>query len=185
MEKVNILVSTEKYCRQFSSQTFSIRNLITQIRRYNPTAQVLGLWFGDFQPHFASNEEWKKLPSSWRIPDSISIPNNDKKEDLLENHTYREAVNLAYARCLNNGQYPKLHPFKNVHRSGNLPAELAQYENAHYPLFITDDQNPYETKEDILLHFDGYRIERKVNGYDIEGYLIDNKRYNSQEDDRA
>ena len=185
MEAINILVRSGQYCRQFTTKTFSIRNLVTQIRRYNPAVEILCLWYGDLKPYFLSNEEWKKFPSQWRVPNAIYIPTDNNKEHLLENYDYRTAVNLAYARCLNVGTYPKLHPFKNVKRDGNLPAELSKYENVHYPLFITDEQNPYTTKEDILLHLDGYRIERKVNGYDIEGYLIENKRYNSQEDDRA
>lgn len=182
MEAINILVRSGQYCRQFTTKTFSIRNLVTQIRRYNPAVEILCLWYGDLKPYFLSNEEWKKFPSQWRVPNAIYIPTDNNKEHLLENYDYRTAVNLAYARCLNVGTYPKLHPFKNVKRDGNLPSELAQYENVHYPLFITDEQNPYTTKEDILLYLDGYRVERKVNGYDIEGYLIENKRYKSQED---
>lgn len=182
MEAINILVKSGNHCRQFTTKTFSIRNLITQLRRYNPSADVLCMWYGDSKPFFLSNEEWKKFPIQWRVPNSIYIPSDNDKVSLLENYDYRTAVNLAYARCLNVGTYPKLHPFKNVTLEGELPQELAQYEDAHYPLFITDEQNPYDAKEDILLHFDGYRVEKKVNGYDIEGYLIENKRYNSMED---
>jgi len=187
MTKINILVRSGQYCRVFSSQTFSIRNLITQLRRYNPNADVLCIWYGEGTLYFASNDEWKKLPlHSWRVPDAIYIPTDNDKVSLLENYDYRTAVNLSYARCMNIGKYPKLHPFKGVKIGGHLPSELSKYEDAHYPLFVADNENPYANKEDILLHLDGYRIEKKVNGYDIAGYLIENNRYSSIEDgDRA
>lgn len=186
MQPINILVRSGQYCRQFTTKTFSIRNIITQIRRYNNNAQVVAIWYGDKEPFMTeglfSNEEWREIPSSIHFDDNMSKSIPTTKEGLLKEYDYRTAVNMSYVIDCNNGTYPRLHPFKGVNRKGQLPKELAAYKNSHYPLFIADADNPYTNKEDVLLHLDGYRIERKVNGYDIQGYLIENNRYDTNED---
>lgn len=182
MKPISILVRSGDYCRKFTTKTFSIRNLITQLRRYNAHAQVVLIWYGDKEPFMTdgvfSNEEWKRIPENIQFDDRMSKSIPATKEGLLKAYDYRTAVNMSYVMDCNSGQYPKLHPFKGIKLDGELPEELQQYEDAHYPLFMADNDNPYVNKEDILLHMDGYRVDRKVNGYDIQGYLIENNRYN-------
>lgn len=183
MENVNILVKSGVYGRQFTAKTFSIRNLITQIRRYNPDCSVLTMWYGDFKPDYISNERWRVLPEHFRIPNEINVTKMKEKEKYLENYDFRTATNLWYAKCCNCGDYPTIHPFKNVKRKGVLPSELQQYSESHYPLFVADDVNPYTVKDDILLHLDGYRIQKQIQGYDIAGYLIENNRYSTNKNE--
>lgn len=184
MQQFNILVRSGDFCRKFTTKTFSVRNLITQLIRYNPFAQVVCVWYGTNEPLIIkgvfSNDEWIKIPEDMYFVNHLpSIP--EDKEGLLNQYDYRTAVNMSYVIDGNRGEYPKLHPFKGVRLSGQLPEELKQYEDAHYPLFVSDKDNPYVNKEDILLHLDGYRVEKMVNGYDVEGYIIENNRYSTNQ----
>lgn len=185
MEQINILVQSGEYCRLFTSKTsFSIRNIITQLRRYNPIAKVIAVWYGDETPEYANNQIWTILPYNYQQPYFNRIDTSEEKPEYLQKYAYRSAVNMWYCQCLNNGKYPGLHPFSGVKRNGVLPPLLSKFSEEHYPLFVQDKDNPFIAKEDILSHLDGYRVERMINGYEVAGYVIDNNRYSTNGNDR-
>lgn len=185
MQQINILVQSGEYCRLFKSKTFSVRNIIAQLARYNPIAVVLTIWYGTEEPEYANNQEWTLLPDNFQRPYFIQIDSSNEKSIYLQKYAYRSAVNMWYCQCLNNGIYAGLHPFSGVKRDGVLPPELSKFNEEHYPLFIQDKDNPYIAKEDVLSHLDGYRFEKKINGYDVQGYVIENNRYSTKWNDRA
>lgn len=188
MKQINIYTkSCDKY-RIFSTKQFSIHDLSVQLQRYNPYIQVIALWLSEEQPELnANNETWKILSLEELDSDLEQISGSGEKIDilytknlteLLENFNYRTALTMYYVNCLFYGIYPKKNPFYGVKMNGELPEDVAaRLDIKRFPAFVRNEDNPFFYFSDILLYFDGRKIERMYRGEEVKGYIIEACRY--------
>jgi hypothetical protein len=104
----------------------------------------------------------------------LDVPEGeDIKSYLLENFQYRKALNLWYIYAAKNKIYPSKQPFTGVQVTAVPDWIINDIGICEHPTFISDENNPYISKEDILKWYDGRRYDRMINGYKAEGYLLE------------
>jgi len=182
--KISVLVRSGEYYRVFQTQCFTIRPITNLFFRFNPTYEVRAVKDGEFPSHFpVDNQEWRQLPTDKiaemsRILEGedlyrLDVPEGeDIKSYLLENFQYRKALNLWYIYAAKEGIYPSKQPFYGVEVKAVPEWILNDIGMCEHPTFISDENNPYINKEDVLKWYDGRRYDKYVNGYKASGYLL-------------
>ena len=188
MKQINIYTkSCDKY-RIFSTKQFSIHDLSVQLQRYNPYIQVIALWLSDEQTDLhANNETWKSLSMEELDADMQQIDGSGDRieiiytkdlQEFLKTYNYRVALTVYYVNCLFYGDYPKKNPFYGVKINEWLPEDIALRLNVkRLPAFVKNEENPFFYFSDILLYFNGRKIERMYCGEEVRGYLLESCRY--------
>lgn len=183
-EAVSALVRSGDKWRVFiTSASFTIRPLVVYLQRYNPDFEIVAVKYGYFPSGIpACNTQWTKLSNSEALSMTERIAIDDVfkkplditnlKPYLLENYPYRKAINLWYWFVAEHAIYPGKNPFKGV-KVSNVPEWLRkQVGNCEFLTFLSDEDNPYIEKADILKWYDGRPIERMYNGQKVKGYIL-------------
>lgn len=194
-KKISVLVRSGEYYRVFQTQCFSIRPITNLFFRFNPTYEVRAVKDGEFPSHFpVDNQEWRQLPKDKiaemsRILEGeklydLTVPEvEDIKSYLLENFQYRKALNLWYIYAAENKIYPSKQPFYGVQVKEVPEWVIKEIGMCEHPTFISDENNPYIFKEDILKWYDGRRYDKMINGYMASGYLLEKIRKETSKTD--
>lgn len=182
---ISVLVESGEKYRVFTTESFSIRPITNHLQRYNPDFKIVMARYGFFPAEIkANNSGWITLTESERANaenmcsnDLIALKGNygqeKEREWLLESLPYRTALTTWYMYAAQHGIYPQKNPFSGVQVS-YVPEEIVKIiGTCEHPTFVADKDNPLERKEDILKWYDGKRIEKYVNGYKAEGYLLE------------
>ena len=150
--------------RVFVTRSFTIRTLIVSLQRYAGKYDIISVSYGNY---YGPSEWSDKLDY---IPTELEIDNTESKQELLENHDYRDALNLYYMQCAKNGIYPSKSPFRGI--KTRLPEDAYVYGDIKHPLFIPDNQSPYHYESNILSFYEGRYISKMLNGEEVSGYLL-------------
>lgn len=192
MKHVNIYLQSNRKYRIFSTAQFTIRDLIVQISRYNPSVEAIAIWYSESPLELnANNEKWKSLSEEELLADveqinesgnRIELLHSNDKSSYLKRYDYRTALNVYFVYCLETGTYPIKNPFDGVKISGKMPRNISsRIAINHFPAFLKDDENPFYYFSDILLYYDGRRVERTWRGEPIKGYLLTCSRFDNNE----
>lgn len=188
MQKISVLIKSGDFYRIVTTNSFNLQGTAVQIHRYNPVTKVLRLWYGEIPDGMNStNLNWKQLSDRElaqdllkidREPLNFPLPEKFDLQHLLNDYDYRTALNVYYCGCLTNNEYPQENPFAKVKMNGKMPEDIARMLNIkRLPAFVRDEENPFYYYSDILLYFNGKRIERLYHGNMVKGYLIDECRF--------
>lgn len=189
MQKINILIKSGEYYRIVTTKNaFTLQGTAVQIHRYNPVTEVLRLWYGEIPEGMnATNQNWSHLSDGELSQDlqkideeplNFKLPNTYNLQHLLNDYDYRTALNVYYCGTLTNNQYPLENPFAKVKMNGRMPDDIARMLNIRrLPAFVRDEENPFYHYSDILLYFNGKRLERLYMGDMVKGYLLDECRF--------
>lgn len=187
---ISILVRSGQYWRVFFTESFTIRPACNHLQRYNPDFRIMSVKYGMFPTNIIpNNTQWVKLTKDEEDELMASIVEDkdtfqpipdvpDLKAYLLSTYKYRTALNMWYIHAANSGIYPSKSVFRGVKSNPEyIPISLIKKIGiCQHLTFVSDADNPYEDKEDILKYYDGRRIEKMVNGQKVEGYLLDSIR---------
>lgn len=188
MQKISILIKSGDYYRIVTTNSFSLQGTAVQIHRYNPVTTVLRLWYGEIPDGMnTTNLNWKLLSERELAEDlhkidgeqlNFPLPENYDLQHLLNDYDYRTALNIYYCGCLSDNLYPQENPFAKVKMNGKMPEDIAQsLPIKRLPAFLKDEENPFYYYSDILLYFNGKRLERLYMGDMVKGYLLDECRF--------
>lgn len=180
-ETLSIIVECHQKFRVFCTNRFSFHPIIQHLQRYNPDHVIICLIHGDIQMERLNNECWNEhdkqtidkilstLPKLWSAGQQIS------KQKLLEDYSYRIAINIAHIQDDANGIYPSLRQFTNV--KVRRPSNVKTDELPPFPIFISNDDNLLENAEDILKFYEGKRVQRLFHGELVEGFVLTKARF--------
>lgn len=166
--QIIVQVSTCAGFRVFTTKSFTIRTLIVHLQRYCGKYDIISVSYGNY---YGPSEWSDKLDY---IPTELELNNTETKQELLENHDYRDALNLYYMQCAKNGIYPSKSPFRGI--KTRLPEDAYVYGDIKHPLFVPDNQSPYHYESNILSFYEGRYISRMVQGEEVSGYLLTSSR---------
>lgn len=190
---ISVLVRSGDNWRVFITKSFSIRPITNYLQRFNPNFQIVYVRYGYFPTEIRpSNTGWT-LMTDEEVMTMIDIVVEDEmfdpipsvsnlKEYLLSNYEYRTALSMYYINCTNEGIYPSKAPFVGV-KCESVPADIYGLVGDCDRLFyIADHQIPLDNACDILKWYEGKRIERRINGVMVQGYLLSAPRFKADED---
>lgn len=178
-ETLSIIVECQQKFRIFSTSRFSFHPIIQHLQRYSPNHVVICLVNGEVQIDNINNDQWNELdytavdkilqtlPILWTGTQQIS------KTELLEQYSYRIALNIAYLQDDVNGIYPSLKQFDGVQI--NKPQGIKQL--PPLPVFLADEDSLLADKWDILKYYEGKRVERYYRAEKVEGFIIKSPRW--------
>lgn len=166
--QIIVQVSTCAGFRVFTTKSFTIRTLIVHLQRYCGKYDIISVSYGNY---YGPSEWSDKLDY---IPTELELNNTESKKELLENHDYRDALNLYYMQCAKNGIYPSKSPFRGI--KTRLPEDAYVYGDIKHPLFVPDNQSPYHYESNILSFYEGRYISKMLNGEEVSGYLLTSSR---------
>ena len=168
-----VLVKSDDRYRVFVTKSFTIRSIVVMLQRYNPNYQIQSVSYGEYD----GPSEWsEKKPI---LTSHFDVYNDNTEKELLEKFGYRDAMNYYYIQCAYCNCYPSKRPFRGV--KTDLPKDNYYYGEITYPMFIRDEENPYENIEDVLCCYDGQRLDKYINGELVNGYLLTSCRKNNAE----
>lgn len=162
--QIIVQVSTCAGFRVFTTKSFTIRTLIVHLQRYCGKYDIISVSYGNYY----GKSEWSETLDY--IPTELELNNTETKQELLEKHDYRDALNLYYMQCAKKGIYPSKSPFRGV--KTRLPEDAYVYGDIKHPLFVPDNQSPYHHESDILSFYEGRYISKMLNGEEVSGYLL-------------
>lgn len=162
--QIIVQVSTCAGFRVFTTKSFTIRTLIVHLQRYCGKYDIISVSYGNYY----GKSEWSETLDY--IPTELELNNEETKQELLENHDYRDALNLYYMQCAKNGIYPSKSPFRGI--KTRLPEDAYVYGDIQHPLFVPDNQSPYHYESNILSFYEGRYISKMLNGEEVSGYLL-------------
>ena len=184
---MSVLVRSGEYWRVFTTESFSIRPIVNHLQRYNPNYTIIAIKYGYFPSEIIpNNTSWQKLTNDEEMATlnivmeeeifniTPSVPN--LKTHLLEHYPFRTALSMFYRYAAERAIYPSKSVFRGVEVSDIPEWLIAQMGRCERLTFVSDTDNPYIEKSDILKYYDGRRIERMINGQKVSGYLLDNPR---------
>lgn len=180
-ETLSIIVECGNMYRVFETQRFLIHPILQHLQRYSPNHHILCLVHGAVQMERLNNECWNEhdkqtidkilstLPKLWSAGQQIS------KQKLLEDYSYRIAINIAHIQDDANGIYPSLKQFTNVKVC--RPSNVKTDELPPFPIFISNDDNLLDNAEDILKFYEGKKIQRYYRGEPVQGFVLTKARF--------
>lgn len=193
--KISVLVEASGMYRVYTTQCFTIRPITNLLFRFTPKYRIIAVIDGQFPSHFpADNEKWRRLSKSKvaemqsileneNVYSIDSLPETNSKSYLLENFPYRKALNLWYIYAAKNKIYPSKQPFYGVQVKAVPEWIIKEIGMCEHPTFISDENNPYISNEDILRWYDGRRYDKMVNGYMASGYMLEKIRIQTSKTD--
>ena len=179
---ISIIVKSGDNYRVFTTESFTIRPAVNILQRYNPDYSILAVKDGEFPEGIqADNTGWTNMApleadtmmQMAEMSGVYEIPADrwNYRRMLLENFPYRKAMNLWYVHCAKNGIYPSKQPFKGVY--ADVPEWVKkEIGTCEHHTFISDENNPYIDKSDVLKWYEGRRIEKMIGGHSVQGYLL-------------
>ena len=176
---ISILVMSGVYVRIFTTHRFSIRALVNDLRRCNPTFKIVAI------TDCKVPQTLDYLNFGWGIAGvgidilkgefgGYLIPNDGTPEELIRKYRYRLAVNILYSIAANNKREINRNPFVGT-KNPDKPAKPLEFKRL--PAFISYNdlgENPW----DILKWYDGRRLRRTIDAELKEGYVITSERWN-------
>lgn len=175
---ISVIVKSGPYWRIFTTESFSCRAIIVHLNRYCPDYEIVSMRYGEYPIDIIDNKQWRKVSKEdlpVLLPYFQPFSRIGSREALLAaGAPFRDIMNLHYIKCSQNREYPSKRPFSGI-AVDHIPFEAAcMYgTKVDHPFFVADDKSVYTAPSDILLHYDGKRIEKTVQGKKVKGYLID------------
>lgn len=170
--------------RTFTTERFTIRHFVRSMQRYGTEQKIVAMIAGII-PSSLRLEKWVTMDSTTVKKAVLSLKSaceviwNEKtplysKQELLENSSsYRVAINTLYCQLHNSGEYPSEQPFSDT----AIRKHPKGYNRLERPVFLADTDNKENHPSDILLLYNGYRLEKTINGLPVEGYILKNARW--------
>lgn len=180
---ISILVASGLFIRIYTTHRFSIRALINDLRRCNPSFKIVAI---SEKPTPKSldylNFGWSTAGVGIDIIrnefNGLEIDYSVDLTDLIRRYDYRMALNMLYCRAANRKEEINRNPFVGV-ENPDRPEKPLNIQ--HYPAFVSYSElgdRPWE----ILKWYDGRRFRRTINAELKEGYIITGARWNNARD---
>lgn len=190
--RVNLLVRCGGYYRVFSTERYSVRSQLRQLKRMNPFAFIEAVSYGDTSNELLSDDanrmlyelnfRWIEDPNR-SIPlffGGIPIDNSDDPAHYLMSYNYRTALILMNVRQFNTDGIIQRDPFSNTELAelpnGPDPDKVVKACSLGRSVFIPCSEIDADDAGDVLLRWKGKRMERTLDGETRKGYWITGSR---------
>lgn len=181
--RVNLLVECNGMYRIFSTERYSVRSQLRQLRRMNPIAKVVAFSYGEPTGELSNLNFYWTYGKGMGIEEEFNGYKADNSRDpvhYLSTYRYRTALILMNIKQFNADDSIQRDPFSNLTLAelpeGPDPERVVRACSLGRSVFVPYSEIDSDDPGDVLLRWKGKRMERTLDGETRKGYWITGSR---------